>query len=88
MIDAARYAMAVAPQVAHPERSLCLMRASRPLLGVLMVWTKCGSLRRARPRSCNSTRSKILERTTSGHDLSARGNVAKADKSGWSLYGA
>ena len=28
------------------------------------------------------------ERTTPGHDLSARGNVAKVDNSGWSLYGA
>jgi hypothetical protein len=31
---------------------------------------------------------KSLERTTPGHDLSARGNVAKVDNSGWSLYGA
>jgi hypothetical protein len=44
-----------------------------------------GSLRGARPPSRDSTRSK---RTTPGHDLSARGNVAKADNSGWSLYGA
>ena len=54
----------------------------------LLGWTKCGSLRGARPRSRNSTRSKSLERTTPGHDLSARGNVAKVDNSGWSLYGA
>jgi hypothetical protein len=32
--------------------------------------------------------SKSLERATPGHDLSARGNVAKVDNSGWSLYGA
>ena len=34
--------------------------------------SKCGSLRGARPRSCNSTRSKSPKRATPGHDLSAR----------------
>src|SRR5918996_372386 len=63
-------------------------RASRRPAADARIGRSAGVSAGQRPRSRNSTRSKSLERTTPGHDLSARGNVGKVDNSGWSLHGA
>jgi hypothetical protein len=50
--------------------------------------TKCWSLAGRGHAPAIRLEARAWSETTPGHDLSARGNVAKVDNSGWSLYGA